>query len=80
VEDNQKQAQAVPFDIDIADAFRPMRTTQSAPTLRRSAKADAAMQYLTWALEEMEPAGSQKAARHARAAMAELRKGILANS
>jgi hypothetical protein len=45
-------------------------------TFRRNPDAEAVMQYLTWALEEMEKSGSQTAARHTRAAMAELRKRI----
>jgi len=32
------------------------------------------MQYLTWALEEIEKTGTHKAARYTRAAMAALRK------
>jgi hypothetical protein len=31
--------------------------------------AEAAMQYLIWALEEMEKSGNQEAARHARTAL-----------
>jgi len=36
----------------------------------------AAMQYLTWALEEIEKAGHHKAAHHARAALEELRSTL----
>jgi hypothetical protein len=35
----------------------------------------AAMQYLVWALEEIEKAGNQKAAQHARSALTALRQG-----
>ena len=42
----------------------------------RNPDAEAAMQYLTWALEEMEKTGSEAAARHTRAAMAALRRRI----
>jgi hypothetical protein len=35
---------------------------------------EAALQYLTWALEEIEKAGSQEAARHARDALEALRQ------
>jgi hypothetical protein len=35
----------------------------------------AAMQYLIWALEEIEKAGNQKAAQHARNALDALRQG-----
>jgi hypothetical protein len=70
----RKQAQAVPFNSDSSDAFRPIR---HAVTIRRNPDAEAANQYLVWALEEIEKVGNQKAARHARAAMAALRKGIM---
>jgi hypothetical protein len=49
-------------------------------TLRRNHDADAANQYLTWALEEIEKVGSKKAASHIRAAMAALRKRHPTNS
>jgi len=79
MEGNRKRAQAVPcdFDIssDISDASRPIRDEQSARTFPSNPDAEAAVQYLSWALEEIEKAGSQKAARHTRAAMAEMRKG-----
>jgi hypothetical protein len=39
------------------------------------ADAQAAMQYLLWALEFIEKAGNQKAARHARLAQKALREG-----
>jgi hypothetical protein len=42
-------------------------------TVRRIPEAEAAMQYLVWALEEIEKYGHQKAARHARMALEELR-------
>jgi len=38
-----------------------------------SADAQAAIQYLTWALEEIEKTGNRKAAQHARLALDELR-------
>ena len=44
-------------------------------TDRHSASAQAAMQYLTWALENIEKTGNQKAARHARLALDALREG-----
>jgi hypothetical protein len=44
-------------------------------TFRRDAQA-AATQYLTWALEEIEKAGHQKAAHHARIALEELRRTL----
>jgi hypothetical protein len=72
----RKQAQAVPSDIDVSDAFHPTQYQQSSVTFRRNPDAEAAMQYLTWALEEIEKAGNQKAARHTRAAITALRKGI----
>lgn len=37
--------------------------------------AEAAVQYLVWALEEMEKSGNPKAAQHARRALDALRKG-----
>jgi hypothetical protein len=70
----RNHAQAVPFNIDISDAFRPFGTNSPQMTFCRNPDAEAAMQYLTWALEEMEKAGSQTAARHTRAAIAALRK------
>jgi hypothetical protein len=41
-------------------------------TVRPNPEADAAMQYLVWALEEIEKSGHHKAARHARMALEEL--------
>lgn len=69
----RKQVQPVPLDVDRSDAFR---TIREEVTLRRSPDAGAAMQYLTWALEEIEKAGDQKAAHHTRAAITALRNGI----
>jgi len=37
-------------------------------TIRRNPDAEAAMQYLVWAPEEIEKSGHQKAAHHARLA------------
>lgn len=71
MENIRKESQVVPFDFDDPDAVRPIRNQA---TFGRNPDADAAIQYLTWALEEIEKAGSQKAARQTRAAMAELRK------
>jgi hypothetical protein len=71
LESIRKQDQPVPY---VADAFRPIRHEV---TFRRNPEVEAANQYLTWALEEIEKVGNQKAARHARAAMAALRKGIM---
>ncbi|MBR0778565.1 hypothetical protein JQ625_27350 [Bradyrhizobium diazoefficiens] len=42
-------------------------------THRRNPDAEAAAQYLTWALEEIEGLGSPNAARHARIALEEVR-------
>ena len=39
------------------------------------ANAQAALQYLIWALEDIEKAGNQKAAKHARIALKALRDG-----
>jgi hypothetical protein len=39
----------------------------------RDANAQAAMQYLIWALEDIEKGGNQKAAKHARIALEALR-------
>jgi hypothetical protein len=44
-------------------------------TLHRNAHAEAAMQYLIWALEDIERSGNQKAAHHARLALEALREG-----
>lgn len=41
----------------------------------RNASTEAAVQYLTWALEQIEEAGNQEAARHARLALEALREG-----
>ncbi|MBR0809344.1 hypothetical protein JQ636_37935 [Bradyrhizobium japonicum] len=41
---------------------------------KRNADADAAVQYLTWALEHIERVGGQKAAHLARLALEEVRK------
>jgi len=38
-------------------------------TIRRDANAETAMQYLIWALEEIEKAGKQEAAHYARLAL-----------
>jgi hypothetical protein len=40
---------------------------------RHNPYAEAAVQYLVWALEEIEKSGHQKAAQHARLALKELR-------
>ena len=42
-------------------------------TVRRNPDAEAAMQYLVWALEEIEKSGHQEAASHARLAIKALR-------
>jgi hypothetical protein len=47
----------------------------SAMTGSRDANAQAAMQYLIWALEDIEKTGNQKAAKHARIALKVLREG-----
>ena len=41
--------------------------------VRRNAHTEAAMQYLIWALEDIERVGNQKAARHTRIALEALR-------
>lgn len=69
----RKQAQAVPFDSDNSDVIRPIRHQV---TFRRNPDAEAASQYLVWALEEIEKVGNQKAALHTRAAITALRKFI----
>jgi len=43
-------------------------------TVRRNADAETAMQYLIWALEEIEKVGNQEAAHHARIALQALRR------
>jgi hypothetical protein len=53
-----------------------IRLEQVAMTVRRTPKAQAAIQYLIWALEEIEKAGHQKAAHHARIALNELRRTL----
>jgi hypothetical protein len=73
MEGNRKQAHAVPVDGDNSDAIRPIRYQV---TIRCNPDAEAASQYLVWALEEIEKVGNQKAARHTRAAMTALRKGL----
>jgi len=42
---------------------------------RDSAHHDAAIQYLAWAVEEIEKSGNEEAARHARAALKALEEG-----
>jgi hypothetical protein len=44
-------------------------------TGHRNANAETAMQYLAWALEDIEKTGNQKAAHHVRIALNALRKG-----
>jgi len=50
-----------------------IRYEQCTMSDRRNANAEAAEQYLIWALEELEKLGHRKAARHARIALDELR-------
>ena len=45
-------------------------------TVLRNANAEAALQYLVWALEDIEKAGNQKAAQHARLAVKALRSHL----
>jgi hypothetical protein len=47
--------------------------SEIAMTVRRDPEIEAAIQYLVWALEEIEKTGSKKAAQHARMALDELR-------
>jgi hypothetical protein len=69
----RKQAREVPFDID---SSRCTRSIRSEVTFRRNPDAEAAIQYLTWALlETIEKNGSEKAANHTRAAIAALLNG-----
>lgn len=44
--------------------------------IRRDEDADAATQYLIWALEEIEKIGNKKATHHARLAIKELRRAV----
>ena len=44
-------------------------------TLHRNANAETAMQYLVWALEDIEKAGNPKAAHYVRVAINALRSG-----
>jgi len=46
-------------------------------TRSHNSHADAALQYLIWALEEIEKSGNTKAAQHARRAIDALRKGSI---
>lgn len=67
----RKQVQAVHLDLDISDAV----AIRSEGTFRRNPEAEAAIQYLTWALEIIVKVGSERAASHTRAAVAALQKG-----
>jgi len=49
-------------------------------TIRRNPYVEIAIQYLTWAIEEIEKAGNQKAAQHARAALEAPQEGIRRSS
>jgi hypothetical protein len=49
--------------------------TNSPMAVDRNANAEIAMQYLVWALEEIEKAGNQTAAHQVRIALEMLRKG-----
>jgi hypothetical protein len=71
MEHSRRQAQAVGLDLDTSDAV----AIRSEETFRRNPDAEAAIQYLTWALEMIEKVGSGKAASHTRAAIAALQKG-----
>jgi hypothetical protein len=59
----------------VEDKQNRIRYEQSPMTIRRDTNAQAAMQYLIWALENIEKAGNQKAAKHARIALEALREG-----
>jgi hypothetical protein len=48
--------------------------TDGLMTIRRDAHVETAVQYLVWALEEIEKAGNQKALRYARSALEALRE------
>lgn len=58
----------------------PIESDSAAPsfdadvTLRRNSHAETAIQYLTWALEAIEKAGSREAAEHTRNAITALQK------
>jgi hypothetical protein len=56
-------------------ASDPFRQLGTKVTFRRNPEAEAADQYLAWALEEIEKVGNQTAARHTRAAIGALRNG-----
>jgi hypothetical protein len=58
----------------VEDELNKVRYQCSMP-LHRNADVEAAMQYLIWALEDIERAGNQKAAHHARLALEALREG-----
>jgi hypothetical protein len=57
----------------VEDEQNRTRYEQSTMIVRRNAHTEAAMQYLIWALEDIERVGNQKAARHTRIALEALR-------
>jgi len=77
MEGNRKKAQTVPFDVARPDAFRQIRGDV---TDRCDSDCWAAIQYLNWALEEIEKVDCKKAARHTRAAIAALGYGGLGDT
>ena len=60
--------------LPIEDEQDGVRYEQSAMTSSFNSNAQAAVQYLTWALEEIEKAGNKKAAQHARSALDAMRE------
>jgi hypothetical protein len=58
----------------VEDEQKGIRYDRAAMTVPRYSDAEAAMQYLMWALEYIEKAGNQKAAQHIRIALEALRE------
>jgi hypothetical protein len=71
MEGSRKQPHS--FDSDSSDPFA---LSDVDVTVRRKSDAEAAIQYLTWALEAIGKAGSRKAADHVRGALAALDKDV----
>jgi hypothetical protein len=59
----------------VEDEQKGIRYDRAAMTVPQDSDAEAAMQYLMWALEYIEKAGNQKAAQHIRIALEALREG-----
>ena len=58
-----------PHAPQVEDEQNAIRYEQCAMTVHRNSYAEAAIQYLTWALEDIEKTGNQKAAHHVRLAI-----------